>query len=58
MEIAEYMNFFPIERGLDEEIFLQKVESLQNNGQWSIDIADALPLAVVNCFDLHLRIFF
>jgi hypothetical protein len=30
--VAEYMNFFPTERGLDEELFLQKVESLQNNG--------------------------
>jgi len=55
--VAEYMNFFPTERGLDEELFLQKVESLQNNGQWSMDIADALPLAVANCFDLHLQIF-
>ena len=55
--LAGYMNFFPIERGLDEELFLQKVESLQNNGQWSMDIADALPLAVANCSDLHLRIF-
>jgi hypothetical protein len=55
--VAEYMNFFPTERVLDEELLLQKVVSLQNNGQWSMDIADGLPLAVANCFDLHLMIF-
>ena len=55
--VAEYMNFFPTERVLDEELFLQKAVSLQSNGQWSMDIADGLPLAVANCFDLHLRIF-
>ena len=58
----EYSQF--MKRNVDDEnqashteSYLKEVEQMRENGHWSADIADALPLVIANIFGRELKIF-
>ncbi|XP_053409216.1 uncharacterized protein LOC128559962 [Mercenaria mercenaria] len=53
----KYMSFLAKKDGNSKEAFLIDINLLKTNGQWNLDIADIVPLAVANITESTVRIY-